>query len=481
MVSGVNLLAPKIAFCLLFLGCSLLIWWTGHTLAGPTEGILAALLTVASPMLRAFSATIQYEILTTFLLTASLTLTVLSIRVRSHTWSACLFVTASFAVGLSALTREVTVLALPVLIVVFWLGREGSILSRLIPIAGSLRVVGLLFAGWILVVYQQTQQWIPVSEKSPLVLRLGNNPNANGTLHQQRYGISEPTGWDFMIQEPRETARLAVRKFLYFWGILKDPWNVPRVGSLILTRLSFNLLPIGWSHLLARGGILFLLFVIGTALIAARKRYRPLWFAPVLVGLLLALHLVYFSSHRSAVPVLPVIFLAASLGPAVGLRVLLRAFDKRILASGATVLLATSVLAGFRELRGSWTIEAEDLDGMQIADVVDPSALNGRARLATAAEGRRLAAFLTEEYFPRGRFQVKVRMRTSPGTVKRPLPDTSLETASSVSSFGHLERSTSGLSFNVGKPVESAPLLGEGWYDSQKAGRRNSNALPVGR
>src|SRR4029453_13460317 len=69
---------------------------------------------------------------------------------------------------------------------------------------------------------------ITISEKGPLVIELGNNPPANGTYNAPLVGIGQPTGLAFVRAFPGQWFELAWRKAFYFWGVLRDGWNVPR-------------------------------------------------------------------------------------------------------------------------------------------------------------------------------------------------------------------------------------------------------------
>ena len=73
---------------------------------------------------------------------------------------------------------------------------------------------------------------ITISEKGPIVVELGNNPRANGTYNAPLVGIGQPTGLAFVTLIQAGRVVLAGGKTLYFWGVLRDGWNVPRPSAV---------------------------------------------------------------------------------------------------------------------------------------------------------------------------------------------------------------------------------------------------------
>jgi hypothetical protein len=141
----------------------------------------------------------------------------------------------------------------------------------------------------------------------------------------------------------------------------------------------------------------------------------------------MATHVLAISSHRFAVPVLPVVAVLAAVPLGTGLRSILTA--RRPLAIGVLALLAAwTVASQFVRLPGTYSRPVSELDGDRITYVTDPA--SGRsAILASAAGGRRLAALDTTEHFPQGFIVVVVDLKAGP------LPDAArddLEVASII-------------------------------------------------
>src|SRR4029450_1408220 len=113
------------------------------------------------------------------------------------------------------------------------------------------------------------------------------------------------------VPEPRGELRLAWRKLLYFWGVLRDGWNVPRPAAVWLARASGGLGPLEIILPAARGGWLLLALIVACVTLR-RNQWQELWLLPAIIAALMAVHLATISSHRFAAPILP---LALSLTP----------------------------------------------------------------------------------------------------------------------------------------------------------------------
>lgn len=149
-------------------------------------------------------------------------------------------------------------------------------------------------------------------------------------------------------------------------------------------------------------------FVVGAVMLL---RDRRLWVIPAMVLAVMAVHVLYFSSQRFAVPVQGQIYVCAA--------AMLAAAFRRVRAAGIAAALTVAVAglwtiaAQALWLPGSYRAEAESLEGLVARSVADPVAGNGRARFASAAGGARPIAYIMSESFPRGAFAVRVRARTA--------------------------------------------------------------------
>ncbi|RPJ86574.1 MAG: hypothetical protein EHM18_05550, partial [Acidobacteria bacterium] len=119
LFGGDNLLAPKIVFCVMTSCMAVMIWLLGRRLVGIPAGWIAGLAVVTSPMLRAYSATLQYEVPSAFLLVSSVGLLVLAAGISRFRHSLLLFACSGLLIATGALVREVIVVCFPVMLV--WL------------------------------------------------------------------------------------------------------------------------------------------------------------------------------------------------------------------------------------------------------------------------------------------------------------------------------------------------------------------------
>lgn len=151
-----------------------------------------------------------------------------------------------------------------------------------------------------------------MSDKGAVTFRLGNNPLASGTYNVGV--VSEPSGAAFLAARPGRALWLAFRKFLYVWGVIRDTWNVPRPAGLWLYRATRGFIPLEASLPLARGGWLGLAGLVAVGFLARARTLTQWWLLPAIVAAVCAAHVVTLSSHRFAIPVLPVVFVLAA-GP----------------------------------------------------------------------------------------------------------------------------------------------------------------------
>lgn len=384
-------------------------WWLGRRIYGPVAGGVGAVLCATSPAMRAYVGTLQYEVFTAALLGA---VVVLAVRTMDAAPREVVRRAALVGVsgGLLVLTRESFAVVMPVLAA--WVG------SRIRPVAGRRTAVqaGLLIVAlsaapgviWSVAQSIRTGALITISEKGPIVIELGNNPRANGTYNAPLVGIGQPTGLAFIAQHPGQWAVLAVRKVLYFWGVLRDGWNAPRPVAVWVWRATTGLVPLEWITPVARGGWLLAAFIVAI-LLAGREGLRAWWGLPAAALALMCVHIVTLSSHRFAVPVLPLVFVLIS-GPVAGaLRRAAGALRSPAVAVSAALLAAVVTAMQYQSWPLQIDLHAGDLEGLEADTIVGPD--GQRVRAADARRGLRPVVLFTDEYLPRGPIALSTELR----------------------------------------------------------------------
>lgn len=385
--------------------------WLARRMYGARAAWVAALLCAASPALRGYVGTLQYEVITGTLMIAMLALAVHAIDATNTAAHARRAALAGVVAAILVLTRETFALVVP--LVALWMAPQVSANVGRRPAALSVTLlIGIAAApavAWSAVQSIREGHLITISEKGPMVVELGNNPRANGTYNAPLVGIGQPTGLAFVRQFPERAAVLAVRKVLYFWGVLRDGWNVPRPSAVWIWRATTGLLPLSVIEPIVRGGWLLVAFLFALWFLRAAG-LRQWWIFPMTVLTVLAVHVATLASYRFAVPVLPVVYVLVS-GPlarlAVALGSTLRAPAVAIACGG---LVAIIVAMQFQQWPLSVTYEAVDLDGADARNEIDQ--ISGTlARVADARGGIRPAVLLPDEYLPAGALTVTVRAR----------------------------------------------------------------------
>lgn len=373
-----------------------------------TAGWGAALLCTASPALRGYAGTLQYELLAAvFLLVLIWTAWRVTTAAPSPRQIAAV-AACGLGIGLAVLTREVFVAVIPVVAVYLY-----ARLSTTGPRRRAAAIMALYLAcaagpplAWSALQSTRTGRVVALSDKGPLVLAFGNNPAANGTFNAPLAGVPDPSGWAFIRTHPRQAAWLAMRKVLYFWGTLRDGWNVPRPSAFVVARAAGGVLPLQWILPWARGGWLLVLVLI--ALVGwPREMWARWWLVPATIAAVMTVHIVTVSSHRFAVPVLPLVF-ALGAGPLANLAMTIWHAGRTRAAVAAAFLFVTLMQLG------SWTLAYElnawDLDGFAAENRLDER--SGVAeRFADPAHGRRAVLLLADEYFPAGGVNITVSAR----------------------------------------------------------------------
>jgi hypothetical protein len=257
------------------------------------------------------------------------------------------------------------------------------------------------------------ERLILISEKGPKEFQLGNNPLANGTYNEPLAGMIEPAGIDYIRAFPLDALRLAGRKVLYSFGILRDGWNVPHPPAVWIWRATTGAVPLSLIEPIVAGGWLLAVVLVAIAMLGEERR-RRWWVVTASVVVILAVHVITLSSYRFAIPLLPALYVLAS-GPLATLaRSIAHALRVQAIAAAVAVIALASLAAQFQ----SWPLEARyraaALDGIAAHNQVDEVS-RAMARVGNAKGGERPIALLPDTYMPRGRVRVTVSMRrTSP-------------------------------------------------------------------
>ena len=315
LVTGPSLVAGKIiswlAFVLSVAACAVL----AGRVYGRSPAWVAAALCASSPAMRGYVGTLQYEIVTGALMLAVLVLGVRTLEAPDarHRLRGAAF--TGLAAGLLILTRETFVVIVP--LVALWMGDR---LRRTAPAREAIVVASMVIAvaaapaaAWSAVQSIRHHTLITISEKGPMVVELGNNPLANGTYNAPLVGIGQPTGLAFVRAFPRAMDGAGVAQGLLLLGRIADGWNVPRPVAVWLWRGTTGIVPLEVFAAFARGGWLLVVFLASLWMLG-RGGFRRWWSLPVTVLTLMAVHIAVLSSHRFAVPVLPIVFVLVS-GP----------------------------------------------------------------------------------------------------------------------------------------------------------------------
>lgn len=421
-VTGPSFVAAKVVSWVALLVSVAACAYLARRVYGPLAGWIAALLCASSPALRGYVGTVQYEVLTAAGLLVTL---VLAVDTVDGTMQRALYRRAAWtgvAGGLLILTRETFAVIVP--LVALWMASRvrpssGTVAARLVAAI----VIALAMApavAWSGIQSVRYGGLITISEKGPIVIDLGNNPLANGTYNAPLVGIAQPTGLAFVRSNPARSVVLAGRKVLYFWGILRDGWNVPRPTAVWLWRATTGLVPLEFFGAFARGGWLLGLFVVSLWMLGGAG-IRTWWALPAIVLMLMAIHVAVLSSHRFAVPILPVVFVLVSGPLAVAATRLVPILRSRAVLAALGLFAAVVVAMQYQ----AWPLRvhyaAVELDGLEADNRVDE--MSGQpVRAADARRGLRPVVLLTDEALPRGPLSIQVRMRRTSEPAAASLP-----------------------------------------------------------
>lgn len=406
---GHSWIAVKVALWMVLAGVTMMAGRLARRMYDSSAaGWTAAILCASSPALGWYTQTLQYELLAGLFVIGLVTLASTGSNARRTTLTTKRLLVIGVVAGAATLTREVLGVLVPLAALAVALRVRSTMGTPAAWRAGAIvaLVAVTTVAGWSTLQSARAGRVVALSDKGPLVLMFGNNPRANGTFNAGLVGMVEPTGLAFMRAEPRQAAWLAVRKVLYFWGVLRDGWNVPRPAALWAVRATGGRMPLELALKGARGGWILAVLIV-TLLMWSRSTWRGWWTVPAAIALVMSVHVLTLSSHRFAVPVLPLAF-AAVAGPLS--RLLLAVWRRPLWRASAGVLLIA--IAGMQ--LPSWPIvyhlRAAEMDGA-LADSVHDAAAGGIARVAETAPGPRPVLLIADEALPAGAFDLRITTR----------------------------------------------------------------------
>jgi hypothetical protein len=372
-------------------------------------GWTAAFLTASSAALQAYTGTLQYEVLVAAVI---LVLIAAALQVTATETPGAIVrraVLLGAVLGVSVLIRETIITLVPVF--ALFVAHQATLRTRArVGVAAGLAVLVCAMGvplGWSAAETQRLGRVMLVRDNVQGILPFGHNPHANGTWNASLAGIGEPSGVAFMLAEPRLELRLLGRKFMYFWGVLRDGWNVPRPGAVWLARATGGLLPLDLVLPVVRGGWILAALIVACLMLRG-DQWREFWLLPGIIAALMSVHMVTISSHRFAVPILPVAFILVA---GIVSRVVFRA---RALGLAVMVVI---VAAGSTMQAYQWPVryrlQPTELDGV---NGENRSESDGRlVRVSDAARGQRAAFALYDEYLPSGPVTLRLQMRRGAG------------------------------------------------------------------
>lgn len=409
---------PKLLNVLMLILMSMIVWRLGKRAGHPSLGFLAATAVSYSSAFRAYSCTVQYEVLAALLFLMAFDFLWSSLNSGFNSGlkadlakrKRCLIGSASI-LSVAMLTRETFLVVAPVLAsVIFFtrcrVNRRAAILDTSLYLLVALLPAFL----WSFYQFQKTGETVLISSKGSINFALGNNPNASGTFNLGARPIAEPSGLKFISDYPAQSLELAVRKIGYFWGIKKDGWNVPDPSLLVWQYLFGDLLSFQKVDLLNRI-VLSVLFLMGLILGLKERSLRLLTAVICAVtAVIMCVHIVFIASFRFIVPLLPLVFLVASI-PFYELRKM-SLYNKKAIGFAFLALCGAFItLRGVKIPPVNLYAEAEDLDGLVVEDRRDEAASGGYYRASLPSNERRLLVFLSHVYLPSGEATMAVHLR----------------------------------------------------------------------
>lgn len=399
------IIAVKLVNILCVLIIALCVWSIGTSLWGPYCGALSAVLVCNSAALRAYSATIQYEVFVSMLLMVVVYMAIRLPKLIGRSFFIYLFA-AALLLSVLTLTREpcgVFFISLCFAIVFSKRALRERSIALCILLSSFLVPISL----WIVHQYHAYGIVVPISEKSSTNFPIGNNPHANGTYNLVRTSIGSPAGWDYIVSAPMDWIILEMRKLGYLVGILRDGWNVPDGVTILLWKIFGATIDYSTIMLLVR--ILpVILAMWGMVIAVIRAKHREdVYLLLIPLALYGASFLPFIGSYRFLVPVSPIlcIFIAISL------QEIVMSFMSSIRTRRLFLVLACLSVVLFYETNSlKLSFATTDLDGVALEDIQE----GGQSVLfAPAQQKGRLVAFFPHEFFPRGTYVISADYRST--------------------------------------------------------------------
>jgi 4-amino-4-deoxy-L-arabinose transferase-like glycosyltransferase len=186
-----------------------------YRIYGRSAGVITALLVASSPGLRAYTGTLQYEVVTAGLFTAFLLFTIQVIEATNRRQAITRAVLAGFTAGILVLTRETFVLVVPLAslwLLHQWRRQDRGANRQRVALVAAVTLVGVAATPaiiWSAIQTTREQRLILISDKAREVFEAGNNPRANGTYNEPLSALVSRRGSP--TSEPIQTTRFASR------------------------------------------------------------------------------------------------------------------------------------------------------------------------------------------------------------------------------------------------------------------------------
>lgn len=377
----------------------------------PIHGIMTATFVCNSDALRAYAATIQYEIFTTMLLWATIFAWWSLENKITHQRLVPKVLLGGILLAVTSLTREPLALLFVAFLISTWRLEHPRRFALVSLFALTFFIV---LGSWILYQYNRFGVLTFISQKSEINFPIGNNPNATGTFNLVRTGIGTPSGWEYIRTEPWGTLRLAIRKVGYLFGFLRDGWNTPNESVVIWWKLFGGQIDYGWVMAFARAMVP--IFAFSGMFIAIRSYSMRKQIFPLLI--FLALYILSFipfiGSYRFLIPVLPAFYGFASCSIIAIFTQIWHSEFRKTIGVGVALFLIVILLS---PTQLSMQIPSTMLDGNRVTDIEEE---NNKILYAPGEPRPRLIGYFPPEYFPHGVYRLTIEYRSQLNQVNRP-------------------------------------------------------------
>lgn len=279
----------KISNMVLVVFTLLLTFKIANRMISSTFALLAVLIVASSAQVQGYTSTLQPEILLMFLFT------LITYFILKNTMKFM----EQFAIGITAfLLVLIQVRFFSIILIVLFSNFRKRISKKI-----SLIVFILLSISWCGVQSYYKQKFIFFSEGSHFRFLMAYNPNATGASFPYP-SIAQPSGWNFIINQPIDTFGLFIKRYCYLWNLEKDIWDL---GNPILYKLTGEM--IGTSLDIFLHTLYFISFHICLALLFFTKKFkqRSVYLLACLILINFIGPLLIFSSSRFFIPTLPLV------------------------------------------------------------------------------------------------------------------------------------------------------------------------------